>query len=67
MPPFAGLFDPLRTDEPHPALMPHFIDVFFTTYASRFPFVTYEAVVAGYLQSTLPPELAVPIAGLSAP
>jgi hypothetical protein len=62
---FAGLFDPVRADEPHPALMWHFINAFFPAYGARFPFVTYEAVAAGYLQSTLPPELASAIAGLS--
>jgi hypothetical protein len=62
-----GLFDLVRVDEPHPALMWHFIEAFFSNYGARFPFITYEAVVAGYLQSTLPAELALAIAGLSVP
>lgn len=38
---------------PPAALMPYFIELFFKHHAASLPFMCYETVVAGYLQSSL--------------
>jgi hypothetical protein len=61
------LFNPDRPAEPHPALMPTYIDIFVANFRSRFPFLDYEALVAAYLKSTLSPALANAVASLTIP
>jgi hypothetical protein len=67
VPPVA-LFAPGQgLDEPNPALMSHFIEIFFTAHGRAFRFMSYERVVSDYLHSALPAPIANLLAALAMP
>jgi hypothetical protein len=57
---------PSQAEFPPPALMPHFIELFFKYNSQSLPFLSYESVVTSFLCSTLSPLLSNAIASIAA-
>jgi hypothetical protein len=63
----AVLFDNVKPDEPHPALMHEYIRIFSRECTTELPFVNCESITAGYLSSTLSAPLANALAAIAVP
>jgi len=59
------LFDAEHPQRPNPALMPHFIQVFFEHHGAEFPFMSLEDTMAQFYNQSLPPLLSNCIASLA--
>jgi hypothetical protein len=59
------LFDPEHPQRPNPALILHFIQVFFENLGNDFKFISYEDVAAEFWAQRLSPMLANVIAAMA--
>ncbi|KAG2015849.1 hypothetical protein CC2G_009078 [Coprinopsis cinerea AmutBmut pab1-1] len=59
------LFDPERSQFPHPTLMPHFIGLFFEQHGSEYTFLMYEQILNDFYENRLSPVIANAIASIA--
>jgi hypothetical protein len=63
----ASLFDPTQPTQPHPALLPCLVKVYYEHIHPTIPIISSECVVSQYLTSLLNPALANALAALASP
>lgn len=63
----ASLFDPTQPTQPHPALLPCLVKVYYEHIHPTIPIISSECIVSQYLTSLLNPALANALAALASP